>query len=222
MRVALDPGRVRAIYDRSAHRYDLYHRAATLGSDERGRRLVVDWGVHEGDEVLDAGGGTGSTALLAARRVGDAGHVTLIDQSEGMMEAGREKAAQAGLEDRITFRTGDILRLPFEDGTFDAVLSTYSLCPVYDPGQGARELYRVLKPGGRLACAHSVAPTDNLMTALAELVEGLVWRFPSLSLGCRSVEVLPALESAGARVLHTRRLGVPLWPFFVFVVEKPE
>jgi demethylmenaquinone methyltransferase / 2-methoxy-6-polyprenyl-1,4-benzoquinol methylase len=222
MRAALDPAHVESVYDDAAHRYDLYHGVTTLGSDQRGRRLVVEWGVRAGDRVLDAGGGTGSTALLAAKRVGETGQVTVLDQSEGMMTAGRVRAREAGLEDRISFRTGDILALPFPDASFEAVLSTYSLCPVYDPALGARELYRVLKPGGRLACAHSAEPQGRLTRLTAHLVEGVLWKLPSLSLGCRAIEVLPALEMAGARMVRSCRLGVPLWPFFVFVVEKPE
>ncbi len=59
------------------------------------------------------------------------------------------------------------------------------------------------------------------MKALADNVEDIVWRFPNLSMGWRVVEVLPALEQAGGRVLLQRRIGVPLWPFLVLIVEKP-
>ena len=79
----------------------------------------------------------------------------------------------------------------------------------------------MLAPGGRLACAHSAEPEGNVVGGLARGVEHLLWRFPSLSLGCRAIEVLPALEAAGAKVLEVRRLGVPLWPFVAFLVEKP-
>lgn len=221
MQEALDPRQVQTVYDRAAWRYDLYHGLVTFWSDARGRRRVVDWGVREGERVLDAGGGTASTALAAAQKVGQKGEVTVLDLSPAMLEVGRGRARAAGLEDRMRFLEGDILALPFADGQFDAVLSTYSLCPVYDPARGALELYRVLKPGGRLACAHSTEPRAALTRRLARAVEGVLWRFPSLSLGCRAIEVLPALQAAGARVLHTENLGFPLWPFFVFAVEKP-
>jgi len=56
---------------------------------------------------------------------------------------------------------------------------------------------------------------------LAGKVENLAWHFPRLSMGCRSVSVLPALERAGAKVIFRRSIGVPLWPFLVFVAEKP-
>lgn len=221
MREALSTDHVEAVYDRAAPRYDFYHAAATLRSDARGRRLVVEWGVSEGDAVLDAGGGTGSTALAAARKVGAEGHVTVLDLSANMLEVGRRRADEAGLLERMTFDTGDIVHLPYAEGQFDTVLSTYSLCPVGDPSAGALELYRVLKSGGRFACAHSSEPQNRLVRGIADGVEAVLWKFPSLSLGCRAISVLPALEAAGAQVVKTKRLGVPLWPFFVFLVEKP-
>lgn len=183
--------------------------------------MVVEQTVRPGDKVLDAGGGTGSTALLAAQRVGASGHVTVCDFSGGMLDVARQKANAAGLAARMTFRECDLLELPFTEDSFDAVLSTYSLCPLFDPDAGARELYRVLKPGGRLGVAHSVSPQGRTMRWLADRLEDVIWHLPGISMGCRAVSVLPALQRIGARLLFERRLGVPLYPFEVFVVERP-
>jgi len=222
MREALDKEHLRTVYDRTARRYDLQHTFFTARSDQRGRRMVVERAVRPGDRVLDSGAGTGSTALLAAEKVGPGGHVVLFDLSDGMLDVAKAKAEAAGLLDRVEFHTGDMLHLPFDDNSFDAVLSTYSICPLYDPARGALELYRVVRPGGRVGVAHSTHPPKGVVRWLAEQVEGVVWRFPALSLGCRSVSVLPALEQAGGKVVFHRMIGVPLWPFVVFVVEKPE
>lgn len=221
MRKALGTAQLRAVYDRVARQYDFQHAFLTAGSDQRGRRILVEQAVRPGDRVLDCGAGTGSTALLAAHKVGPAGKVVIFDLSDGMLDVARTRAAQAGVMDRIDFKTGDMLELPFADNSFSVVLSTYSLCPLFDPTRGAMELYRVTRPGGRIAIAHSTEPDARLVKWLADKVERVVWHFPAISLGCRAVSVLPALEQIGCAVLFKRRIGVPLWPFLVFVVKKP-
>ena len=182
---------------------------------------MVESTVDPGDRVLDCGTGTGSTALLAAQKVGPAGKVTLFDMCDGMLAVAKERAAVAGVREQVEFQTGDMHDLPFEDNSFDAVLSTYSMCPLYDPAKGALELYRVVKPAGRIGIAHSTDPERPLVKWLAAKVESVVWHIPSISLGCRSVSVLPVLEDAGGSIAFKKHIGVPLWPFIVFVVEKP-
>jgi len=56
---------------------------------------------------------------------------------------------------------------------------------------------------------------------MADKVERLVWRIPSISLGCRSVSVLPVFAQADCRIVFKKHFGIPLWPFLVFVAEKP-
>jgi ubiquinone/menaquinone biosynthesis C-methylase UbiE len=220
MRKGLDPEHLRSIYDRIAKRYDFQHGLITARSDQRGRNLVVEKSVLPGDHVLDCGAGTGTTAFQAARKVGAGGHVTLFDLSEGMLAVARKKARELKLEGRVTFRTGSMLDLPFEDGSFDSVLSTYSMCPLEDPTKGAIEVFRVLRVGGRAGVAHSTEPENPVVRWLADRIEDLAWKIPSLSMGCRAVSVLPTFKKAGATVLFHRLIGVPLWPFEVFVVEK--
>jgi len=221
MRNALGTDQLKGIYADIAARYDIQHALITAKADQRGRELLVERAVVAGDNVLDCGSGTGTTGILAAKKAGAQGKVTFFDLSDAMLAVARQKVAEAGLQDRVTFQTGDMVHLPFEDGCFDVVLSTYSLCPVYDPAKGALELYRVTKPGGMLGVAHSADPVNPVARWLADRVEGWAWRFPWLSMGCRSVEVLPVLRAAGAEVVFERRIGVPLWPFFVFIVRKP-
>ncbi|MEJ2204989.1 MAG: methyltransferase domain-containing protein [Gemmatimonadota bacterium] len=220
MRPALEPSVLRTVYDRAAHRYDRWHALATARSDQRGRRLVVARCVEPGDHVLDAGGGTGLTTDLAADAVGPGGHVTLVDFSQGMLlQAGQRLTARRD-PSRVSTVMADMLHLPFGDGQFDSVLSTYSVCPLVQPGEGVAEMYRVLRPGGLLGVAHSSEPRSGSVRWIADRVEDLVWRWPQVSLGCRSVEVLPDLLDLGAELLFERRLGMPLWPFRVFAVRK--
>jgi demethylmenaquinone methyltransferase / 2-methoxy-6-polyprenyl-1,4-benzoquinol methylase len=222
MRQGLSIDKIKSIYNCVSHRYDFQHGFVTANSDQRGRRILVEKAVHEGDIVLDAGAGTGRTAFLAAQRVGPDGKVVLFDISEGMLEMAKQKAERFGVMNKVDFHTGDILNLPFTNNHFDVVLSTYSICPLYEPARGALELYRVVKGGGLLGIAHSTEPENKIVKKIADWIEAIVWKFPSLSLGCRSVSVLPALESAGAKVIYEKRIGIPLWPFVVFVVKKSD
>ena len=221
MRLALGIDQLKNIYAHLAKRYDFQHELLTARSDQRGRRLLVDQAIREGDIILDCGAGTGTTGILAGKKAGSRGRITMFDLSDAMLAVAREKVAHEGLQGRVTFQTGDMVHLPFDDNTFDVVLSTYSLCPLYDPKQGALELYRVTRPGGRIAVAHSTEPRNPAVKRLAERIEDWAWRLPRLSMGCRAVNVLPALEGAGGRLVFSRTIGVPLWPFFVFIVEKP-
>ena len=111
--------------------------------------------------------------------------------------------------------------MPFENDCFDTLLSTYSLCPIYDPARGARDLYRVTRPGGLIGVAHSTEPDTPWVRWVADRVESVVWLMPYISLGYRAVSVLPEFEKLGCKTIFTKNIGVPLWPFLVFVVEKP-
>ena len=221
MRKALSPEKLQGVYGHIAKRYDFQHALITASADQKGRRILVEHSVSEGDEVLDCGSGTGTTGIMAAKKVGPSGKVTLFDLSEDMLSIAREKVVQENVQERVTFQTGDMVHLPFDDNSFDVVLSTYSLCPLYDPVKGALELYRVTKPGGRLGVGHSTEPKNAIVKFFADRVEDIAWRLPWLSMGCRSVKVLPALEKAGGKVLLLKHIGVPLWPFQIFVIEKP-
>lgn len=218
---ALDPKTLRQVYDKAAWRYDTQHGLLTAFSDQRGRKCLVEQAVRPGDRVLDAGGGTGSTALLAACAAGENGHVTLVDLSDGMLTQARRRAEASGLSARIDCQQGDLNQLTFPDASFDVVLSTYSLCPVQRPDHAALELYRRVRPGGRLGIAHSAEPENRVVRWLADGVEAVISHWHALSLGCRSIDVEATLLKAGARKRYDRMIGIPLWPFRVLVFEKP-
>jgi len=220
MRAALKTTELKRIYGRIAQRYDLQHGLITAKSDQRGRRMVVDCAVHPGDAVLDAGAGTGSSGIMAARKAGAAGSVTFFDLCDEMIAVAREKVAREGVEAAIDFQTGDMCHLPFADNHFDVAISTYSLCPLYDPAQGVLELCRVVRPGGRVGLAYSVEPERPLTKWLADRVEDIAWLVPSLSMGCRAIDVLPAIKQTGARIVLNQSIGIPLWPFRVVVIQK--
>ena len=123
--------------------------------------------------MLDVACGTGAAALRAAARVFPGGHVTGIDLSPAMVALAADKAQQLGV-DNATFRQGDMTRIEFSDGTFDAVTCVLGLFFAPDMVAQAAELWRVIKPGGRLAIAtlgrDRFSPLEGVFTAAVEAI----------------------------------------------------
>jgi ubiquinone/menaquinone biosynthesis C-methylase UbiE len=135
----------------SAAGYDFLVWLLLLGRERAFReRLVRLARLEPGQSVLDIGCGTGSLAIAAKLRVGPSGTVQGIDASPEMIARARRKASKAGVD--VPFTDGVVESLPFPDGHFDAVLSTLMLhhLPREPRQQCAREMRRVLKPGGRV------------------------------------------------------------------------
>ncbi|MBO3676495.1 methyltransferase domain-containing protein [Streptomyces sp. NEAU-YJ-81] len=121
-----------------------YEEAAVRFTDVVIERLKVDANAH----VLDLGCGVGGPGLQIVERTG--ARVTGISISEEQIKAANKNAADAGFADRAVFRHANAMRLPFEDETFDAVMALESMVHMPDREQVLSEVYRVLRPGGRL------------------------------------------------------------------------
>ena len=105
-----------------------------------------------GARVLDVGSGAGTDSLVAAQMVGPTGSVTGIDMTPEMLEKSRAAAAQMGLGN-VTFMEADAERLPFEDASFDVVISNGVIDLIPDKNAVFSEIFRVLVPGGRIQVA---------------------------------------------------------------------
>lgn len=103
-----------------------------------------------GERVLDVCCGSGASAIPAALAVGSKGSVLGVDVAESLLELGRNKAKQQGLEN-IEFRCADFENLGFPNATFDAIVCVFGIFFVPDMVAGVRELLRMLRPGGKLA-----------------------------------------------------------------------
>jgi SAM-dependent methyltransferase len=114
-----------------------------------GESLAEAADVRAGDRVLDVAAGNGNATLAAARRFA---RVTSTDYVQALLDKGRERARAEGLA--VKFLEADVEALPFPDGSFDVVLSTFGAMFSPDQERTANEMMRVLRPGGRLAMAN--------------------------------------------------------------------
>jgi SAM-dependent methyltransferase len=108
--------------------------------------------IEPGERVLDIGSGAGTDSLVAAQMVGPAGSVIGIDMTPEMLNKARAAAAEMGMEN-VTFFEADAERLPFDDGSFDVVISNGVIDLIPDKHAVFSEIFRVLVPGGRIQVA---------------------------------------------------------------------
>src|SRR5215213_3976067 len=120
---------------------------ASAGATRRRRRLLDVLGLKPGEHILDVGPGPGHYAFEMASAVGDTGRVVGVDNAENSLENARRRCA--GLAN-VSFHLGDAAALPFAEAAFDAAISTQTFEYLPDVGAALAELFRVLKPGGRV------------------------------------------------------------------------
>lgn len=138
------------MFDNIAYRYDFLNRFLSAGIDVQWRkkaiRLLKDINPKE---ILDVATGTADVAIMTARIL-QPEKIVGIDISDGMLNIGRKKIAEAGLGGLIELLNGDSETINFEDSSFDAVTVAFGVRNFQQLEQGLREIKRVLRPGGKL------------------------------------------------------------------------
>ena len=143
-------GLVREVFDSVADSYDLMNDLMSLGVHRIWKRdFAANSGVGLGDRVLDLAGGTGDIAALLSKRVGANGRVVLSDINEAMLNVGRQRLEDQGIVGNVSYAIANAEHLPFDSGEFDVVTIAFGLRNVTDKSAALREMYRVLRPGGK-------------------------------------------------------------------------
>ena len=147
-----DPEKISGMFDAIAGRYDLLNTVLSAGLDRYWRRRAINALKLTGRErVLDVCTGTADVAIGAARRAKGAARVVGVDFSGSMLAHGLVKVKHAALSDRIQLIRGDAMALPAADSSVDAATIAFGIRNVQRAEVACRELWRVLRPGGRFA-----------------------------------------------------------------------
>jgi demethylmenaquinone methyltransferase/2-methoxy-6-polyprenyl-1,4-benzoquinol methylase len=145
------PGRkkqVEAMFNSIAGRYDLLNHLLSFGVDRGWRNtLIKKMGQQKPKRILDLATGTADLAIAASRLLPE--NITATDISEKMLEIGRQKVSNAGLDGIIKFQIADSENLPFNDSAFDAAMVAFGVRNYENLEKGLSEMCRVLKTGSR-------------------------------------------------------------------------
>ena len=156
------PHRIAGMFDAIANRYDLLNRVLSVGLDQRWRARAVDsLDLTGGDAVLDLCTGTADLALALATSAG--ANVIGVDFAGEMLRRGQRKVREAALGRQVRLVRGDAMRVPIPDTRFDAVTIAFGIRNVQTPAEALREVYRVLRPGGRVAILEFGFPRTPLL-----------------------------------------------------------
>lgn len=154
---------VQRMFDSIAPAYDTMNRLMSLNMDRGWRRRTVACAVAANPAaILDVATGTGDLAIALARACPGA-RVTGMDLSQGMVDIGRRKVADAGLSQRVDLRTGDALAMPFADAAFDVITVAFGVRNFEHLADGYAEMLRVLRPGGLLCVLELTPPASPLI-----------------------------------------------------------
>ncbi len=143
-------GLVHGVFSRVASRYDVMNDLMSAGVHRLWKAAMMDWlAPRDGQHLLDVAGGTGDIAFRFLDRAPGA-TVTVCDMTEAMLIEGRHRAEAGRLGDRLSWVTGDAMRLPFRDASFDRYTISFGIRNVTRIPDALAEAFRVLRPGGRL------------------------------------------------------------------------
>jgi ubiquinone/menaquinone biosynthesis C-methylase UbiE len=195
--------------EKMVNSYDLYMKRITLGREDSLRNMTVNLAqVKQGDFVLEIGCATGSLSLAAKRQAGPEGSVFGIDIIPGMIEVSKEKAVQAKMD--VSFQVGNIQDIPFPNEYFDKVMCSFMIFHMSEKvrNNGIKEIFRVLKPNGKLLVLDLALPQNKVSRGILKLFLGFMLKH-------NLEELKPIMESSGFSQIEISQaeysvMGLPL------------
>lgn len=143
--------RVGAVFKSVAKNYDRMNDWMSLGIHHLWKQFTIELSqVRPGQIVLDLAGGSGDLTRLLSKKVGEQGSVILADINAAMINVGRNRLLDEGLQANIRFVQANAQKLPFADNSFHCITMGFGLRNVTDKDEALRAIYRVCKPGGKL------------------------------------------------------------------------
>jgi demethylmenaquinone methyltransferase/2-methoxy-6-polyprenyl-1,4-benzoquinol methylase len=153
------------VFHSVADKYDVMNDLMSFGVHRLWKRYTIEMsGVRKGHRVLDIAGGTGDLTYAFSKRVGAEGSVVLADINESMLKVGRDRLADRGVAGNLEVVQANAEHLPFADNEFNVITIAFGLRNVTHKDAALKEMYRVLKPGGRLLVLEFSKPQNELLS----------------------------------------------------------
>ena len=169
---------VKRMFDSIAGTYDQLNHTLSFGIDRIWRKKGIAYlRPFAPKSILDIATGTGDLAISMQRKL-NADRIIGADISEGMMDVGRQKVAEAGLSEHISFEYQDCTALTYAEDSFDAVTAAFGVRNFEDIEQGIREMYRVLRPNGHVMILELSTPEHFPMKQLYSIYSK--WVIPTI------------------------------------------
>jgi demethylmenaquinone methyltransferase / 2-methoxy-6-polyprenyl-1,4-benzoquinol methylase len=169
---------VRRHFNSIAGKYDFMNTLLSFGLHYRWKKSAVEFmGLKPGNSVIDVCGGTADLSIYAGRKIGAKGRVVLYDINRAMMNAGIPKVKRAAFTDRIRYVQGDAEQISFPANYFDAACVGFGIRNLTQMENGLAEMYRVLKPGGRMMVLEFSHPPSFLFRKLYDLYSFYIMPF---------------------------------------------
>jgi len=223
--------KIQQMFGTIAPRYDLLNRMLSFGIDRRWRRKAVRLlKYREGARILDVATGTGDVALEIARTTPPSVKITGADFCREMVDLGQIKVARSPYAGRIDFKVAPCEDLPFPNETFDSITIAFGIRNVVDRKLGLAEMWRVLRPGGRMIILEFSTPRSQLFRQiyyfyfrrLLPVIGGLFSIFDAYKYLPDSVLEFPSHEEfaamiaeAGFHSVHIRELTFGIASIYV-------